>query len=202
MCHHQTIVEGFFSSREHRSGWTRDQNSSSQSRGRQSKGVCFHKFIWKILKGNIRDSAADVWLCLHAWKWGLALWCEWKCTAEDCSMGESNLHSQSKSGGAPNSEFSQVSMQSLPSALRDVGTLHPIALIHFCLGRKRDHLVSPVGALKLCQQLQTIDTCRLPPTELIFTSTLPYCSSVMPVLLTTNSNLLRVFYYSEKHHLT
>ncbi len=54
--------------------WTQSgQSSSGQGWGRQHREVCFNMSTWKILKGNIMDSVADVSLCLHAWNWGWAL---------------------------------------------------------------------------------------------------------------------------------
>ena len=54
--------------------WTQSgQSPSGQGCGRQHGGVCFNMSTWKILGGNIMDSAADVSLCLHAWNWGWAL---------------------------------------------------------------------------------------------------------------------------------
>lgn len=73
------------------------QGSSGQGRVSQHEGVCFNMSTWKILKGNIMNSAADVSLCLHAWNWGWSLWSKWKRTAEVCRAAESTLCLESKS---------------------------------------------------------------------------------------------------------
>ncbi len=128
--------------------WTQSgQSSSGQGCGRQHGEVCFNMSTWKILRGNIMDSAADVSLCLHAWNWGWALWSKWKRTAEVCSAGESKLCSESKSETVPNSGFSQVPLQSLPSVIRDMGIPRPVAFIHLSLGTACNHLASPVETL-------------------------------------------------------
>lgn len=128
--------------------WTwSGQSSSGQGCGRQHEGVCFNISTWKILRGNIMDSAADVSVCLHAWNWGWALWSKWKRTAEVCSVGESKLCTESKSETVPTSGFSQVPLQSLPSVIRDMGIPRPVALIHLSLGTACDHLASPMETL-------------------------------------------------------
>lgn len=72
--------------------WTRSgQNSSGQGRDHQPERVCFNMSIWKILQGDMKESAADVALCLHAWIWGSALWSDWKRTTEVCTSGESKV---------------------------------------------------------------------------------------------------------------
>lgn len=128
--------------------WTQSgQGSSGQGCVWQQRGVCFNMSTWKILRGNIMDSGADVSLCLHAWNWGWALWSKWKCTAEVCRSGESELCAESKSESVPTSGFSQVPLQSIPSVIRDMGIPQPVALIHLSLGTACKHLASSVETL-------------------------------------------------------
>lgn len=60
------VIPGYFSKPAHMWTWS-GQSSSGQGCGKQHEVVCFNMSIWKILKGNIMDSAADVSVCLHAW---------------------------------------------------------------------------------------------------------------------------------------
>lgn len=126
--------------------WTQSgQSSSGQGWGRQHREVCFNMSTWKILKGNIMDSVADVSLCLHAWNWGWALWSKWKRTAEVCSMGESELCTESKSENRSHLRiFPGSPAESVPSVIRDMGIPWPVALIHLSLGTACNRLASPV----------------------------------------------------------
>lgn len=151
--------------------WTwSGQSSSGQGCGRQHGGVCFNMSTWKILRGNIMDSAAAVSLCLHAWNWGWALWSKWKRTAEVCSLGEFELCSGSKSETVPTSGFSQVPLQSLPSVIRDMGIPRPVALIHLSLGTTCVHLASTVETLWVgaSSGRRPMPACFLPQSSFLY----------------------------------
>lgn len=89
---------------------------------------------------------------------GIGVWPFWskkkKRTAGVCCTDESKFCLE-RIRNPSHLRIFPVSLQSVPSVIRDVGIPQPIALIHLCLGTTCDHLASPVETLCLCQQWQT-----------------------------------------------
>lgn len=155
--------------------WTQSgQSSSGQGCVIQLGGVCFNMWSWKILRGNIIDSAADVSPCLHAWNWGWALWSEPKCTAEVCSMASQSSAQRRNEKPFPSPYFPRFPCRVTFCDQRPGNTadcrLDPSLPWH-CL---QPFGISCGNTWSLCQQWQTTKTCILPPTEFIFISTLLY----------------------------
>lgn len=82
----------------------------------------------------------------------------------------------------PVSGFSQVPLQSLPSVIRDMGIPRPLALIHPPSPAQLAFGISSGNTVSWCQRWQTTNAYMLPPTEILFKSTL-LCHQALVSLL-------------------